>query len=84
MNHQYMAYGGWSFSNKDYYFENLTSYMNEPIIQDMMDIVDPYGRHIHTGMLNYCGSHVHRSAPYLKCYMLKISDCADISYDHSH
>ena len=43
-----MAYGGWSFSNKDYYNENLTALINEPIMQNMMSIVDPYGKAITT------------------------------------
>lgn len=42
MRHQYRAYGGWSFSNQDYYDEDITSEIENPNMQLMMDIIDPY------------------------------------------
>jgi PhoPQ-activated pathogenicity-related protein len=42
MRHQYRAYGGWSFSNKDYFNENITQDLEHPSIPLMTDIIDPY------------------------------------------
>lgn len=42
MKHQYRAYGGWSFSNIDYYDEDITAEVDNPNLQSMMDIIDPY------------------------------------------
>ena len=44
MRHQYRAYGGWSFAQEDYYAENITQELGNPIVQLMMDIIDPYGK----------------------------------------
>ena len=44
MHHQYEAYGGWSFSNKDYYYEGLNADIDHPNTGLMMEIVDPYGK----------------------------------------
>jgi len=42
IHHHYRAYGGWSFALKDYYDLNFTMYLDEPVVQQIMDIVDPY------------------------------------------
>jgi len=43
MRHQYEAYGGWSFSNIDYYNENIMEDIKTPEARQMFDIIDPYG-----------------------------------------
>ncbi len=42
MMHQWEAYGGWSFSNKDYYNEDLMVHIESRELDEMMQIVDPY------------------------------------------
>ena len=44
MHHMYRAYGGWTFAFKDYTDLNITSYLDDPRLKTMCDIVDPYGR----------------------------------------
>lgn len=36
------AYGGWSFALNDYYRQNITKYLNEPVVTQMMSHIDPY------------------------------------------
>ena len=43
MRHQFEAYGGWSFSNIDYYNEDIMMDIDEPEMQEMCDIIDPHG-----------------------------------------
>ena len=40
--HHYRSYGGWSFALDDYWTLNLTTYFNNPKMQQMMDIVDAF------------------------------------------
>lgn len=41
IHHHYQAYGGWTFALEDYYVMNFTRYLDDPRVQQMMDIVDP-------------------------------------------
>ena len=40
--HHFRSYGGWSFALEDYWVLNITTYLDDPKLQDMMDIVDPF------------------------------------------
>jgi len=40
--HHYRSYGGWSFALKDYWKLNLTLAFNDPKMQEMFDIIDPF------------------------------------------
>jgi PhoPQ-activated pathogenicity-related protein len=42
IHHHYRAYGGWSFALNDYYELNFTSHIDDPVVQQMFDIIDPY------------------------------------------
>jgi len=42
IHHHFRAYGGWSFALGPYYRVNMTLHMDNPVVQQMMDIVDPY------------------------------------------
>lgn len=37
--------GGWTFAFKDYIDLNITAYVDDPIMQQMANIVDPYGQY---------------------------------------
>ena len=43
LHHMYRAYGGWTFAFKDYTELNITSYLDDPRIQQLSAIIDPYG-----------------------------------------
>ena len=47
----YKAYGGWTFAFKDYLELNITMYLDDPRLEQMAAIVDPYGE---CGDLNCC------------------------------
>lgn len=40
------AYGGWSFALNDYYKQNITKYLNEPVVTQMMSHIDPYSNYL--------------------------------------
>jgi len=40
--HHYRSLGGWTWAFGDYYFDNITAYMDSPNLQKMADIIDPY------------------------------------------
>jgi len=42
MNHQWQAYGNWSFALDDYLNMHLMADLNQPVFQKMTDIVDPF------------------------------------------
>jgi len=42
IHHHYQAYGGWSFALQDYYSLNFTTHLDDPNVQLLADIVDPY------------------------------------------
>ena len=39
----YQSLGGWSWVLNDYYEEDIFAYMDQPVAQELADIVDPYG-----------------------------------------
>ena len=43
LHHHFRAYGGWSWVFNDYYNENITHLLDDPRMQMMANIVDPYG-----------------------------------------
>ncbi len=43
MHHHYRSLGGWTFAFKDYYELNITAYLDDPRMQELANIVDPYG-----------------------------------------
>lgn len=40
------SYGGWSFALRDYYNQNITRYLNDPVVTDLMSFIDPYSNNI--------------------------------------
>ena len=44
LHHMYRAYGGWTFAFKDYLDMNITGYIDDPRVQQMANIIDPYGK----------------------------------------
>ena len=44
MHHMYRAYGGWTFAFEDYTDLNITSYLDDPRMKMLADIVDPYSK----------------------------------------
>ena len=44
LHHMYRAYGGWTFAFKDYLDMNITEYIDDPRVQQMANIIDPYGK----------------------------------------
>ena len=40
--HHYRSYGGWSFALEDYWVLNLTTYFDNPKMQEMFNIVDAF------------------------------------------
>jgi len=42
IHHHYRSYGGWTFALNDYYSLNFTSHIDDPVVQQMFDIIDPY------------------------------------------
>ena len=44
MHHHYRSLGGWSFALTDYWYENITKYVDDPNFQKMADIIDPLGK----------------------------------------
>ena len=41
--HHYRSLGGWTFAFKDYWELNITADLDNPLVQQLADIVDPYG-----------------------------------------
>lgn len=46
LHHHFEALGGWSWVLKDYYYQNLTAYLDDPGTQRMADIIDPISKAI--------------------------------------
>lgn len=44
LHHMYRAYGGWTFAFKDYLDLNITMYLDDPRLEQMAAIIDPYGK----------------------------------------
>ena len=44
MHHHYRSLGGWSFALQDYWYENITKYVDDSNFQKMADIIDPLGK----------------------------------------
>jgi PhoPQ-activated pathogenicity-related protein len=42
LHHMYRAYGGWTFAFKDYLDLNITMYLDDPRLEQLAAIVDPY------------------------------------------
>ena len=42
MHHHFRSLGGWTFAFNDYIALNITAYVDDPRMQNLMDIVDPY------------------------------------------
>ncbi|XP_070581613.1 autocrine proliferation repressor protein A-like [Ptychodera flava] len=42
LHHHYRSLGGWTFAFEDYYEEDVTLHLDNPITQQLADIVDPY------------------------------------------
>ena len=42
MHHHFRSLGGWTFAFKDYIDLNITAYVDDPKMQDLAKIVDPY------------------------------------------
>ena len=52
LHHMFRAYGGWTFAFKDYLDMNITMYLDDPRMEQLAAIVDPYCK-LHT----LCASH---------------------------
>ena len=44
LQHHYRSLGGWSFAFRDYFYENVTQYVDDPNMLKMEEIIDPYSR----------------------------------------
>ena len=42
MHHHFRSLGGWTFAFKDYTDLNITAYVDDPRMQNLGKIVDPY------------------------------------------
>ena len=42
MHHHYKSLGGWTFAFSDYIDLNITAYVDDPKMQNLAKIVDPY------------------------------------------
>lgn len=46
MHHHFRSLGGWTFAFKDYTDLNITGYVDDPKMQDLGKIIDPYCKFI--------------------------------------
>lgn len=46
MHHHYRLLGGWTFAFKDYLDLNVTAFIDDQVMQQLTDIVDPYCEYI--------------------------------------
>lgn len=51
MHHHYRMLGGWTFAFKDYIELNITAHLDDPVMQQLADIVDPYGIELHDSVI---------------------------------
>ncbi|KAI0221422.1 Autocrine proliferation repressor protein A [Lamellibrachia satsuma] len=42
MEHEQSSLGGWTYAMSDYYYQNITRYLDHPRLGKIMDLVDPY------------------------------------------
>ncbi|KAI3390015.1 hypothetical protein SNEBB_007603 [Seison nebaliae] len=42
LHHHYRSLGGWTFAFNPYWQLNITQYLDSPILEKMMDLIDPY------------------------------------------
>lgn len=45
LHHFWRALGGWTFAFKDYYEMNITSEIDSKAVDELHQVVDPYGQH---------------------------------------
>jgi PhoPQ-activated pathogenicity-related protein len=51
MHHHFRSLGGWTFAFKDYIDLNITGYVDDPRMQELAKIVDPYCKLVTHGIL---------------------------------